>query len=82
MKDGNIILQENIMTDPNLPAVHHFLRYWSKNDRTNELTSERSTFTLDQEASAWIEKGYRLHASFYIGENTEGYGMIHVFVKV
>ena len=77
----NTILKENKMSDEYLPAVHHFLRYWSKSDRTNELTMERSTKTLDEEASAWVAKGYRLQASFYIGEVPEGYGMIHVFVK-
>ena len=80
MKDGNIILQENIMTDPNLPKVHHILRYLSKTG----ATIPQGAFSIadtDAYIGEWLDKGYELFATHYVEQNPEGFALLYVLIR-
>lgn len=76
----NTTLQENIMFDPNLPKVHHILRYLSKTG----ATIPQGAFSIadtDAYIGEWLDKGYELFNTHFVDQNPEGFGLLYVLVR-
>jgi hypothetical protein len=76
----NKTLQENIMFDPNLPAVHHILRYLSKTG----ATIPQGAFSIadtDAYLSEWLDKGYEIKNTHFVDQNPEGFGLLYILVR-
>ena len=76
----NTIFKENIMFDPNLPKVHHILRYLSKTG----ATIPQGAFSIadtDAYIGEWLDKGYDLFATHYVEQNPEGFALLYVLIR-
>lgn len=79
-ENKNLIPQENIMFDPNLPKVHHILRYLSKTG----ATIPQGAFSIadtDAYIGEWLEKGYELMNTHFVDQNPEGFGLLYILVR-
>ena len=61
--------------------VKQVIRYISKQNRSMQVSGEWSVEDVDNYLSEWLNKGFRLFSTHYLGENPEGYGMMYVLVK-
>jgi len=75
------IEEEKTEMSENLPPVHIMLRYISRTGVTNAQANVWSIPETDAQVSAWVDKGYELKNTHYIGENTEGFGLVFILVK-
>lgn len=73
-------LQEKIMADPNLPKVHHILRYLSKTGATI-VQGAFSIADTDAYIGEWLEKGYELFNTHFVDQNPEGFGVLYILVR-
>ena len=69
-----------MMTDPNLPKVHHILRYLSKTGGT----IPQGAFSIadtDAYIGSWLDKGYELMNTHFVDQNPEGFGLLYILVR-
>jgi hypothetical protein len=65
------------MSDTKMKLV---LRYLNKQN----TTTPNGSFSVEDVnvfISQWLNKGYTLQATHYVGDNPEGYGVLFVLVK-
>jgi len=67
---------EDIMDD-NLPAVKQMVR-WLGGATEGAVDSVQE---VDLELTEWINKGYHLFATHYVGTDTGAYGVLYVLVR-
>ena len=80
--------QRNVVTQY-YPKVHSMIRYISNRGVDDPVTGERSVWTVDAEVSAWIEQGYSLFNTHYLGissgetpgQGFNSFGVMYVLVK-
>jgi len=63
-----------------LPNVKQIIRYISK-QYANPMEGHYSVGEVDLYVSSWIDKGYKLFDTHYIGEVPEGYGVLYILVR-
>lgn len=63
-----------------LPFVKQVIRYISRTGGDPQ-SGHYSVFDVDAYLSEWVEKGYELFNTHYLGENPEGFGVLYVLVK-
>ena len=69
--------------------VHNMIRYISRRGVDDPLTLERSVWTVDAEVSAWVDRGYRLLATHFLGisegatpgQAFNSYGVLYILVR-
>lgn len=67
-------------TEVYVPSIHNLIRYIS---RTGEDTADgqRSVWTVDAELEQWIQKGFKLFNTHFLGENPEAFGVLYILVR-
>jgi len=63
-----------------LPKVKQIIRYISRVAPDPE-DQHYSVYEIDAYVSEWIDNGYKLFATHYLGENPEGFGVLYILVK-
>ena len=63
------------------PSVKQILRVISKQGMDSVMDGYFRIETVDAYVAEWIDKGYKLANTHYVGENPEGYIMLYVLVK-
>jgi len=63
-----------------LPNVKQIIRYISK-QFANPQEGHYSVGEIDAYISEWMDRGYTLFNTHYIGEAPEGYGVLYVLVR-
>lgn len=79
-ENGNLILQENKMSEAYLPKVHHIVRFLS----LTGATVQQGAFSIadvDAYVSEWLDKGYDLFSTHYIDKAVEGYAVLYILVR-
>lgn len=74
-----LTLEENETMET--PGIHVIVRYLSRLNRSNPSTGEISGTDFDDLLDAWYKDGYRVAGSHYIGDNTEGHGVMVILQK-
>ena len=69
------------MTDK-LLSTHTMLRWISAANITDLEQGIVSAEVADEHVSSWINKGYELFNTHYIGENRKGYGVMYILKYV
>lgn len=62
-----------------LPKVKQIIRYISR-QYANPQEGHYSVAEVDAYVGSWIEQGYKLFNTHYLGENPEGFGVLYVLV--
>jgi hypothetical protein len=57
------------------------LRYLDKQNLDRPDVGSFSVPTVNIEVSQWLNRGYVLQATHFVGMNTDGYGVLFVLVK-
>ena len=57
------------------------VRYLSKQNVDRPDTGAFSVDTVNQFVSQWLNKGYTVKNTHYIGDNHDGYGLMIILVK-
>lgn len=60
------------------PKVKQIVRYLAKTGHT--LEQAYAVADVDYYLTEWIDKGYKLFNTHYLGENPEGFGVLYVLV--
>lgn len=63
-----------------LPSVKQIIRYISK-QYANPQEGHFSVAEVDAYVGSWVDQGYMLFNTHYIGEAPEGYGVLYVLVR-
>lgn len=86
IKDSEVILEDakenltKIMVE-DVPKVHNMVRWISKTNRSQPEMGIWTASEVDAHVSAWVEKGYKLFNTHYVGESPDGaYGFMYVLV--
>jgi hypothetical protein len=64
------------------PRMHQIMRYIGKSDKSNPKENVYSGAEIDEYVSSWLNKGYKIVNTHYLGDNIEGYGMLYVLEMV
>ena len=59
------------------PLVHHMVRTIGEYPVEGAVSAEFA----DAHVSAWIEKGYKLHSTHFIGLEPRGFNVLYILVK-
>jgi len=62
------------------PSIHNFIRYISRKGE-DTADGQRSVWTVDAELEQWIQKGFKLFNTHFLGENPEGFGVLYILVR-
>lgn len=64
-----------------VPRVLNIVRYISKEGLTDPDSGVWGVHDINEYLSAYIDAGYEIVGTHYIGEAPEGYGMIYVLAR-
>lgn len=66
------------MGEVNLPKVKHVVAYLAK--QGGNMAGALPVAEMDVFISSWVDKGYQLKTTHYLGENPDGIGVLYIFV--
>lgn len=72
------VVRAKVMVE-GLPKVKQIIRYISR-QYANPQEGHFSVAEVDAYVGSWIEQGYTLFNTHYLGENPEGFGVLYVLV--
>ena len=64
-----------------LPRVKHTIRWISKTGRTSPDEGYWNVAEIDAYIASIMDQGYDLKNTHYLGDNTDGYGVLYIFVR-
>lgn len=62
------------------PSVKQIVRYLSR-QAPNPLEAHYSIAEVDAYVGSWVDQGYKLISTHYLGENPEGFGVLYILVR-
>jgi two-component SAPR family response regulator len=74
------LLQPARVSVSGLPRVKQIIRWISKMNYSNPEANFWSVQEVDAYINSWLEQGYALFNTHYIGDNPEGYGVLYILV--
>jgi len=78
-EEKEVVVASKVKVD-GLPPVKQIIRYISR-QAPNPLQEHYSVGEIDSYVGSWIEQGYKLFNTHYIGENPEGFGVLYILVR-
>jgi hypothetical protein len=68
---------QNVQGEIMLPKIKHIVAYLAKPGGA-AVSSALDVAELDLFVGSYIEKGYHLVTTHFLGENTDGYGILYI----
>ena len=61
-------------------SVRQIVRFISKKENFGQEASWPAA-SIDEYLASWLNQGYTLFNTHYLGENPEGYGVLYILIK-